>query len=257
MRRSTNLVEAPANVARPKARRGLRPLTKVLLVLGVLVTALVLGGQWALHQSFFEVQHVSLQGEHHESSAQVLSASGLDAHPAMINVSASSIERNLVSFPWIQSVSLSKHWPNTVVVTVHESHAVAVAFGPRHMLDYVDGQGRNLGRAPLKVNLPTLLYVDKSNTTWPFDHAGRAAALVASELPKAFASQVDEISENARGSVTLKMTSPVSFVLGPPTQLQAKFVAVASVIAHSTLGVGDVVNVTVPDELAVSGPAPS
>jgi cell division protein FtsQ len=257
MRRSANLVEAPATVVDPKARHSFRPLTKVLLVLGVFVTALVLGGQWALHQSFFEVQHVSLEGVHHESSAQVLTASGLDAHPAMINVSASSIERNLVSFPWIQSVSLSKHWPNTVVVTVHESQAVAVAFGPRHVLDYVDGQGRNLGRAPLKANLPTLSFVDKSNTTWPFDQAGRSAALVASELPKAFASQVDEISENARGSVTLKMTSPVSFVLGPPTQLQAKFVAVASVIAHSTLGVGDVVNVTVPDELAVSGPAPS
>jgi protein involved in polysaccharide export with SLBB domain len=53
------------------------------------------------------------------------------------------------------------------------------------------------------------------------------------------------------------MTTPVTFVLGPPTQLRAKFVAVASVIAHTTLGSGDVVNVTVPDELAVSGPPPS
>lgn len=257
MSRRADIVEVPNTMVRPKARRGLRPLTKVLLALGLTVTALVLGGQWAFQQSFFKVQHVSLQGVHHESSAQVLAASGLDAHPAMIDVSASSIERHLVSFPWIESVSLSKHWPNTVVVTVHESLAVAVAFGPRHVLDYVDGQGRNLGRAPLKANLPTLLYVDKSKTTWPFDHAGRSAALVASELPKAFASQVDEITENARGSVTLKMTTPVSFVLGPPTQLKTKFVAVASVIAHSTLGVGDVVNVTVPDELAVSGPAPS
>jgi hypothetical protein len=45
--------------------------------------------------------------------------------------------------------------------------------------------------------------------------------------------------------------------LGVPTQLQAKFVAIASVIAHSTLRAGDVVNVTVPEELAVSGPPPS
>ena len=86
---------------------------------------------------------------------------------------------------------------------------------------------------------------------------GRSAAFVASQLPKAFASQVSVITENSHGSVTLEMTTPVSFVLGPPTQLRAKFIAVASVIAHSTLGVGDVVNVTVPDELAVTGPAPS
>jgi cell division protein FtsQ len=238
-------------------RRGLRTLTKVVLSVGILVTVSVVAGQWALHQSFLSVQHVSLRGVHHESSAQVLAASGLERHPAMIDVSAGSIEKNLTRFAWIHSVSLSKHWPNTVIVTVHESVAVAVAYGPRHVLDYVDAKGRNLGPAPLKINLPTLEYVDKSKSTWPYDGAGRSAALVASELPVAFASQVDQITENAHGSVTLKMTTPVSFVLGPPTQLKAKFVAVASVIAHSTLGVGDVVNVTVPDELAVSGPAPS
>ena len=246
-----------AGPANSSGRSGFAPLTKVLVSLGVTVTVLVLAGQWALHQSFFEVQHVSLSGVRHESTAQVLAASGLNNHPAMIDVSATSIEKNLEIFPWIDSVSLSKHWPNSVIVTVHESEAVAVAFGPRHVLDYVDSQGRNLGRAPLKMNLPTLRYDDATKATWPFVGVGRSAALVASELPKAFASQVSVITEDSHGSVTLKMTTPVSFVLGPPTQLSAKFIAVASVIAHSTLGVGDVVNVTVPDELAVTGPAPS
>jgi cell division protein FtsQ len=238
-------------------RRGLTPLTKVLVSAGVLVTILVLGGQWALHQSLFEVQHVSLRGVRHESSARVLAATGLEAHPAMIDVSVGSLERSLAGFSWIDSVSLSKHWPNTVIVTVHESRAVAVAYGAHHVLEYVDATGRELGPAPLHENLPTLVYVDATTSRWPFERAGRSAALVASLLPRAFSSQVDEVTENAHGSVTLKMTSPVSFVLGPPTQLTAKFVAVASVIAHSTLSAGDVVNVTVPDELAVSGPAPS
>jgi hypothetical protein len=53
------------------------------------------------------------------------------------------------------------------------------------------------------------------------------------------------------------MTTPVTFVLGEPTELRQKFVAIASVIAHSTLVPGDVVDVSVPDELAVSGPARS
>jgi hypothetical protein len=50
------------------------------------------------------------------------------------------------------------------------------------------------------------------------------------------------------------MTTPVSFLLGPATNLNAKFVAIASVIAHGTLAPGDVVDVTVPDELAVTPP---
>jgi hypothetical protein len=121
----------------------------------------------------------------------------------------------------------------------------------------VDVRGRDLGPAPLRANLPTLVYVDASKSTWPFERAGRSAAFVASLLPRAFASQVDDVTEDSHGSVTLKMTTPVSFILGVPTQLRAKFVAIASVISHSTLGAGDVVNVTVPDELAVSGPPPS
>lgn len=253
----THDAQAPVTTPRPAPRRGLRPMTKILVGAGLVLTTVVLGGQWALHQSFFEVHHVSLQGVRHESQGQVLAASGLEAHPAMIDVSASSIEKNLVSFPWIESVTVTKHWPSTVIVTVHEGSAVAVAFGLHHRLDYVDAQGRNLGPAPLHANLPTLVYVDASEPTWPFVRAGRSAALVASELPKAFASQVDEVTEDAHGFVSLKMTSPVTFILGPPTDLEAKFVAVASVIAHSTLRAGDVVNVTVPDELAVSGPAPS
>lgn len=253
----THVAEAPTRAAGRAPRRGLRPMTKFLVGAGLVVTTVALGGQWALHQSFFEVHHVSFQGVRHESQSKVLAASGLEAHPAMIDVSVSSIEKNLVSFPWIQSVTLTKHWPSTVIVTVHEGSAVAVAFGLHHRLDYVDAQGRNLGPAPLHANLPTLVYVDASKPTWPFVRSGRAAALVASELPKAFSSQVDEVTEDAHGFVTLKLTSPVTFILGPPTDLEAKFVAIASVIAHSTLRAGDVVNVTVPDELAVSGPAPS
>jgi cell division protein FtsQ len=254
-KRATAMGSPRQKPAAPK-RRGLGRLTKVLLGVGVLASA-ALGAQWLLHQPILRVQHVSVLGVRHEPMAQVLAASGLEAHPAMIDVSAASIESNLVSFPWIASVSVSKHWPDTVVVTVHESHAVAVGFNSRHVLQYVDASGQDLGAAPLGANLPTLDYLGPSPGSWPFSRAAQAAAKVASQLPKAFASQVAEVTEDAKGDVTLKMESPVSFVLGPPDDLHAKFVAIASVILHTTLGVGDVVNVTVPDELAVSGPAPS
>ena len=223
----------------------------------MLVTALAFGAQWTLHQSFFRVQHVTFVGLRHESSAAVLAASGLASHPAMIDVNGATIEKSLASFTWINALTVTRHWPNTVVVSVHEAAAVAVAFGPQHALEYVDRAGRELGPAPLKVNMPTLEYLHPTSTTWPFARAGKGAAYVASRLPRAFGSQVSVISENAQGVVTLQMTTPVSFILGPATNLHAKFIAVASVIAHSTLAPGDVVDVTVPDELAVTPRAAS
>ena len=214
-------------------------------------------GEWVLHQSYFRVQHVTFVGVHHEPLAQILVASGLDAHPTMIGVNAPTVKRNLARFTWISGLSVVKHWPNTLEVTVHESTAVAVAFNDRHVLQYVDVGGRDLGVAPLHANLPTLQFLSPRNAAWPFAHAGRAMAYVASQLPPAFSSQVSVITEDAKGVITFKMTTPVTFVLGPPTQLHAKFVAIASVIAHTMLRPGDVVDATVPDELAVTGPAPS
>jgi cell division protein FtsQ len=246
---------ARTRAERPRpARRRLRRLTKWLVVLGVIVTSLTFATQWTLRQSYFRVQRVTFVGAHHESSAALLAASGLANHPSMINLSDVTIEENLSAFTWIGAVRITKHWPNSVVVTVRESVAVAVAFNSTHVLEFVDETGRALGAAPLKTNMPTLEYLHPTTTSWPFARAGRAAAYVASQLPRAFASQVASVTDDAHGTVTIKLTTPVTFIVGPATNLHAKFVAIASVIAHSQLVPGDVVDVTVPDELAVTPP---
>jgi cell division protein FtsQ len=248
--------ESVTNIdARP--RRRWTGLVKFSLVAVLLVATLAVAGEWVLRQSYFRVQHVTFVGVRHEPLSLVLAASGLEAHPTMLDVNATTVKANLAQFAWIDAVHLTKHWPNTVVVSVHESTAVAVAFNNRHVLQYVDRDGRDLGVAPLHVNLPTLRYLHPRNATWPYGRAGRSAASVAAQLPPAFSAQVSIVTEDDHGVVSLRMTTPVTFILGPATQLHAKFVAIASVIATSTLRPGDVVDATVPGELAVTGGAPS
>ncbi len=243
----------PAGESRRAHRPRVRRSTLVVVVLALVVTGVVLGGRWLLHRPFFEVRHVTLTGLHHETAAQVLAATGLGAHPAMIDVNPGAIERDLARFPWIARARVVRRWPDTVVVTVTEATAVAVAYGPGHHLDYVSAAGRDLGPAPLRADLPTLS-VTGSPGPWPYATRGRAAAYVASRLPRAFAYQVRTITEDRLGHVALVLTTPVRFELGLATNLHAKFVAVASVIAHSTLVPGDVIDVTVPGELAVTPP---
>jgi len=227
------------------------------MVTVLVLATLAVAGEWVLRQSYFRVQHITFVGVRHEPLALVIAASGLEAHPTMMGVNDATVKANLAQFAWIDSVVLTKRWPNTVVVTVHESTAVAVAFNARHVLQYVSRRGRDLGPAPLRANLPTLQFVRPRTAVWPFRRAGRSAAYVAAQLPPAFAAQVSIVTENEHGVVTLKMTTPVTFIIGPPTQLHAKFVAISSVIAHTTLRPGDVVDVTVPGELAVTGTSPS
>jgi cell division septal protein FtsQ len=229
----------------------------VLVGVGLVITMLALATQGVLHSSLLRVHHVTLVGEVHESASQVLGVTGLDEHPMMISVSSATLMRDLSVFPWVRSVEVIKHWPDSVTLRLEELRPVAVAFNAQGQLRFVSAFGRDLGPAPMDANYPTLVYQDPRNNSWPFEHAGQSAAQVAGDLPRAFSAQVDDIEVDAAGAVTLKMTSPVTFVLGEATELHQKFTAIASVIAHSTLHAGDVVDVSVPDELAVSGLAPS
>ncbi len=245
----------------PSLRRPRRWLfvTKVSLSVLLVGATLYVGGQWVLHQSYFRVQHVILTGEVHETAAQILSTTHLSAHPTMVGLSAQALERDLAVYPWIGSISLTKKWPNTVDLSLHEVASVAVAFGAQHVLQYVSATGRDLGPAPLSANLPTLATTpaNPAPASWPYQGVRSAAALVASQLPVAFAAQVSQVIVDDLGNVTLQLTTPIRFFLGPATNLNAKFVAVASAIAHGTFVAGDLVDVTTPTELSVTGPSPS
>ncbi len=226
------------------------------MLAGVLALATIGAGlDWLAHSSLFRVRHVVVVGLRHEGRGAVLAAAGLADQTPLLDVNTAAVAKRLAVFPWIGSVDVTKRWPNTVEIVVHERTPVAVAFDANHTLQYVDATGHDLGPAPLTANLPTLQYLHPEQRSWPFERAGFNAALVASRLPPAFAAQVSVITVNASGSVSLKMTTPVTFILGQPTDLTDKFVSVASVIAHTQLSPGDIVDVRVPGELAVSGPS--
>ncbi len=248
--------EATLTTIAPARRRRRALVIKVVAVTVVVATLLVVGGRWLLQQSLFRVQHVHLTGEVHESAQQVLSVTKLDLHPTMIGLNQATLQRDLSVYPWIGSIAVIKRWPNSIDLAIHEVSAVAVAFDPHHVLRYVSATGRELTTAPLNTDMPTLATTPASvsATTWPYDGPESAAAVVASQLPEAFKAQVSQIIADASGNVTLQLTTPLRFFLGPATNLDAKFVAVASAIAHGTFAAGDVVDVTTPNELSVTGP---
>ena len=250
-RRRSRARSTERSVAPHRRRRWLPYTIASLLVL----TSLGVGLNWLVHSSIFQVRHVVVIGLRHEARGAVLAATGLTGDPPLLDVSTSEVARRLAVFPWIGRVTVTKRWPNTVEIVVHERTPVAVAFDANHTLQYVDATGHDLGPAPLTVNLPTLEYLRPQQRSWPFQHAGFNAALVASRLPPAFAAQVAVITVDASGSVSLKLTTPVTFILGRPTDLTDKFVSVAAVISHAQLRPGEVVDVRVPGELAVSGPS--
>jgi cell division protein FtsQ len=233
-----------------------------LVASGIVVAVLLslsAAGYAALHSGLLAASTVTVTGARHETPRQVVDASGLAQGPSMLSVDpgvvAVRIER---TFPWVASVTVTQHWPHTVSIAVTERRAVAVVPGPRGTTVLVDVTGRRLGPAPPREVLPRLEYAptpgEPPATAATLSTAAVPGLLVAATLPPAFAAQVAVIQVTTSGWVTLHLTTPVSFVLGPASNLGAKYEDVAAVIARTTLHVGDVVDVSVPQAMTVTGP---
>jgi len=251
-------VRAPRTPRAPRERRHRRRWLVASGITVVLLLTLSAAGYAALHSSLLAATSVTVSGERHETARQVVDASGLAGAPSMLSVDpglvAARVDR---TFPWVASVSVTKHWPHTVSIAVTERRAVAVVPGPHGSSVLVDVNGRRLGPAAAREVLPRLEYAPSAgapSTLATLSASAVPGLLVAATLPPAFDSQVAVIQVNTSGWVTLHLTTPVSFVLGPASDLGAKYEDVAAVIARTTLHVGDVVDVSVPQAMTVTGP---
>lgn len=231
-----------------------RRATYAAVIAALLLVTLGFGARWVLHTSYFSVEDVRVTGNLHETRAQVVAASGLDGHPAMVDVDSATVARRLESLTWVARARVSLHWPHSVSIALTERVPVAVARGPGGRLELVDRTGRALAPVAHDTRYPLLVAEGAPAGSWPYSGWARGGAEVAARLPIAFSAQVDEVVVARSGDVSLVLTSPLTFRLGPPSDLRAKFLSVAAVIAHADLHAGDVVNVSVPGSPTVSGP---
>jgi hypothetical protein len=145
-----------------------------------------------------------------------------------------------------------------VSIHVVERRPVAVVAGSHGALILVDVTGRRLGPERPNESLSRIEYkAPTSGGPVPHDQVSGAAEpglLVAATLPPAFAWQVSVIQVSPVGWVSLHLGTPITFLLGPANNLGAKYEDVAAVIARTTLHAGDVVDVSVPQAMTVTGP---
>jgi cell division protein FtsQ len=224
----------------------------------VVLAAAAGGADAALHSRLFAASHVTVTGARHESLAAIEHVAGLADDPPMLGVDPATIAAKLeAAFPWVQSASVSKSWPHTVSISITERTAVAEVRTKTGRLELVDITGRRLGPPGREETLP-LLEVPSASVAVASAPSLPAVAepglVVASTLPVAFRWQVTAVEVNALGWVSLDLSSPVRFVLGPADELTAKYEDVAAVIASTTLHAGDVIDVTVPQAMTVTGP---
>ena len=92
------LARRRAAVGREAGRRRLVVLLGALSVLSVAVIAYA-----ALHSSLFSARHVTIVGNQATTDQQILDASGMLAHPALLNIDVARDEAAIEQLPWIDS----------------------------------------------------------------------------------------------------------------------------------------------------------
>jgi cell division protein FtsQ len=239
-------------VLREQGRRRLRFIVGGVAVLVALCVALLV-----LHTPLLALRHVTVRGADHTGTEAVLQAAGLLDHPPLIDVDPKAVASQVEALPWVAHAVVVRQWPDSVTVIVTERVPLGSVARPGGGVAVVDASGRVLAwqsSAP-----PGLVLVAPVTPGLPGTVLNRAAGpalRVAAALPAALVGRVVTVTADAVGSVTLDLGGGVTAKLGSTTALEAKFTAVATVLAGVHVSGPAVIDVSIPDEPTV-GPPPA
>jgi cell division septal protein FtsQ len=236
-------------VTRERGRRRLQ----VLSILGGL-GVLVVGGWFLLHTPWFSARVVTVTGATHETPAQVIAASGLGSHPALLNVNASAVAAAVERMPWVRTATVKVSWPDAVRIAVTEQVAQVDMKTAAGTWAAVTADGRVLADQPAQ----TPGVVTMTGPAMPgapgstLGAADRIGLEVALTLPASFKAQVTGVVVEPGAWVQLTMTTPIAVDIGTASQLTQKYEDVSSILAGASLHPGDVIDVSVPDAPTVT-----
>jgi cell division protein FtsQ len=246
--------ERRVKVAREKGR-----LRRRVIIASLVVVAGIIGSLFLLHSSFFGARHVVVEGADHTPVAAVLSASGLEKAPPLVDLSASGIKSRLEALPWVKSATVVISFPQSVRIELKERVPVAVSHAASGGWVLVDRTGRVL--AHLSRRPGGYPYVaDPAGAPLPGKWLGGredSLSAMAAVMPESMVRQVSELTWGHPGAEAILSDGRVA-LFGSADQLEQKFVSLATVLARADLVGIKVIDLRVPSDPALltkaSGP---
>lgn len=218
-------------------------------VLAIVATVLFLGSVWLFYiSSVFALQSLVIEGVRTVDPKDIGQRADLGAGTPLARVDADDVEARVMGIPAISSVSVSRRWPNMIVISVVERSRVAV-------MQQEDGRWATLdaGGYPFEFTKkkPQGLPVIEA----PEGPARTAAIAVASALPPELASKVKLVSADDPDKVVLKTSSGATVAWGKSDQNELKARILLALLAKTKDGWIDLRVPTTPTS-AQSSPRP-
>lgn len=235
-------------VKRDAGRRRLR-----LLLGGLALVALALLTVLALRSPWLSVSRIELVGASPATTAQLRAVAGTARGRPMISVASGSIVRAEEALPWVESASVRRSWPSTLIVSVRLRHPVAEVRDGTGWAE-VDPTGRVVAVVPHAprglIALSGAITVVAPGGAVPTSLRGPLE--VAAAVPGSVAGQVVTVGAGAHGQVSVGLSDGATVDLGPPTDLAAKLSSLATVLSEVDMNGVRTVDLQIPDQPALT-----
>jgi cell division protein FtsQ len=212
-----------ASANRPASRARSRRWLAVSLPLAAL--AIAGGVAWALLGSgLFAVRFVVVTGTRVVPDSEVLAVAGVRPGTPLIRVNTVQVAARVLSIRQVQSVVVTRTWPDRVVIAVRErTPALAIALSGGGF-DLIDGDGvilRWAATRPVRLPLYTTASAVAVSSLQGAPDVGAAAAVLG-ELPRSIRRSVVSVSAANPDQVTLQLAGGVTIVWGAADDAAAK-----------------------------------
>jgi cell division protein FtsQ len=125
---------------------------------------------WLLRDPQFDFQDLQIGGTRYTNSARIQAVFGPDTGKSVLQIPLAERRRHLLAIDWVRAASVTRVWPNRIVVRVTERTPVAFARLPiagsvRHWLALIDDDGVLLSIPPkVRFRFPVLSGVTEEQT---------------------------------------------------------------------------------------------
>jgi cell division protein FtsQ len=209
---------------RERRRRYLRPLVVLLVIGGVAAV-----GAWAaLGSSMFALRTVTVEGVARLTSSQVLDRAALPQGRSLLLVDPAAVAARIEKLPPVASVSVTRHWPHGIVISVTERRPVAAVAGTSgwQLVD-INGVAFASVSSPPSGLIP--VRVGEPMAAGGADDA-RSALRVFRALPTSLRSQVVQLKAASPRSVTFQLRNGREVVWGSPTDNARKLAVLRALL---------------------------
>jgi cell division protein FtsQ len=226
-------------VQREAGRRRLR----ILLIVSCVSSALGLA-YLVVMSPFLDVDHVTVTGQRHVTTAQVRGAARVRHGDHLLLVDTGAVARRIERIPWVRAASVKRDLPGTLRVTITEYTPVAyVRVGDAVML--VAANGHVIARVPRvragAVEIRGIRRAPVGDVLAPPGVAG-----IVPRLPRALAQRVEAVDVSGSG-IALELRGGGEIRLGDSSDLAAKAASAQAVLDHLAGTPFSYIDVSTPD----------